>query len=159
MNTNPRTGPLMIGRLSALTGVNIETIRYYERAGLLPPPPRTRGGLRAYDEEHVRRLTFIRRSRSLGFPLADIGTLLRLDGSDAQSCERTKAVSLRQLAAVRDKIASLRVLEQALAELTAACRPGRQERCPIIDALTSAPEPAPDQTARAATGRATRRGS
>ena len=69
---------LPIGTLSKLTGCNIETIRYYERIGLMPKPPRTPGGRRVYDESHVRRLTFVRRSRELGFTLDDVRELLRL---------------------------------------------------------------------------------
>ena len=121
MVTKTRADPLLIGKLAERTGVNIETIRYYERGGLLPPPPRTEGRHRAYDENHVQRLIFIRRSRELGFSLDNIRLLLQLtDGSNSDCCT-TKNITLRHLADVRGKIASLRKLERALKDMTDAC--------------------------------------
>jgi hypothetical protein len=79
---------LTIGRLAARTGVNIETIRYYERIGMIPPPPRSAGGQRRYEESHLRRLCFVRRCRELGFPLEEIRALLTLvDGGDYSCAE------------------------------------------------------------------------
>jgi MerR family mercuric resistance operon transcriptional regulator len=125
---------MLIGKLSAETGVNIETIRYYERVGLIAAPPRTRGGLRTYDQHHARRLTFIRRGRELGFSLADIRTLINLsDGK--QDCAARK-LTLRHVDDVRSKIASLKRLERALKSMTEACKPGDQKSCPIFDALS-----------------------
>ena len=125
---------MLIGKLSAETGVNIETIIYYERVGLLAAPPRTRGGLRMYDQLHARRLTFIRRSRELGFSLDDIRTLIDLsDGK--QDCAARK-LTLWHMDDVRGKIASLKRLERALMSMTEACKPGDQESCPIFDALS-----------------------
>lgn len=125
---------MLIGELAAETGVHIETIRYYERVGLLASPPRTRGGHRVYDKHHSQRLTFIRRSRELGFPLDDIRTLLNLsDGK--QDCAARK-VTLRHLDDVRGKIASLKRLEKALKGMTEACKPGDQSSCPIFNALS-----------------------
>jgi MerR family mercuric resistance operon transcriptional regulator len=72
MRETTRPKPLLIGALSSHSSVNVETIRYYERAGLLPVPPRTEGGQRSYGEDHVQRLTFIRRSRDLGFSLDEV---------------------------------------------------------------------------------------
>lgn len=126
---------MLIGTIADETGVNIETIRYYERVGLLPPPPRSGGRQRLYDEGHVRRLTFIRRSRELGFPLVDIRTLLQLVDAGRLDFSATKQVILRHLADVRGKIASLKMLKRALATMTSACKPGRQSTCPILDAL------------------------
>lgn len=126
---------MLIGTIADRTSVNIETIRYYERVGLLPPPPRSEGRQRVYDEGHVRRLTFIRRSRELGFPLDDIRALLELVDAGSLDFSATKEVTLRHLADVQGKIASLRKLERALSTLTTACRPGRQSTCPILDAL------------------------
>ena len=125
---------MLIGKLSAETGVNIETIRYYERVGLIAAPPRTRGGLRMYDQHHVRRLTFIRRSRELGFSLADIRTLINL--SDGKQDCATRKLTLRHVDDVRSKIASLKRLERALKSMTEACKPGDQKSCPIFDALS-----------------------
>lgn len=136
MDTKSRANPLMIGRLSERTGVNIETIRYYERVGLLPAPARTQGKHRSYDESHLRRLAFIRRSRDLGFSLDDIRTLLALAERGEVACATTKGVALRHLVEIRSKIASLRKLERALRTMTNACAPGAQDSCPIIHALS-----------------------
>ncbi len=139
MHTKSRAEPLLIGKLADRTGVNIETIRYYERVGLLPPPPRTEGGHRAYDGHHVQRLAFIRRSRELGFSLNDIRTLLQLADRSDPACATVREVTLRHLADVRSKIASLRKLEGALKDMTNACTPGKQLSCPIIETLSASP--------------------
>jgi len=125
---------MLIGKLAAQTGVNIETIRYYERVGLLAAPPRTRGRLRVYDQQHAQRLTFIRRSRELGFSLDNIRMLLDL--SDGKRDCAAKQLTLRHLDDVRGKIASLKRLERALKGMTEACKPGDQDSCPIFDALS-----------------------
>lgn len=145
MPLKPRAKPLLIGHLADRTGVNIETIRYYERVGLLPRPPRTQGMHRSYDEGDVRRLAFVRRSRDLGFSLDDIRNLLQLAERGDAACASTKDITLRHLAEVRGKIASLKKLERALKGMSTACRPGRQPSCPIIDALSVSP-PAPAST-------------
>jgi MerR family mercuric resistance operon transcriptional regulator len=126
---------LSIGQLAAETGVNIETIRYYERVGLLATPSRTTGRHRAYDKQYVQRLTFVRRSRELGFSLSDIRALLDL--SDGKQDCAARELTLRHLADVRGKIASLRKLERALKAMTEACHPGEQSSCPIFDALSA----------------------
>lgn len=125
---------MLIGKLAAETGVNIETIRYYERVGLLDTPPRTGGRHRVYDEQAVRRLTFIRRSRELGFSLENIRTLLDL--SDGKQDGEARALTLRHLDDVRGKITSLKRLEKFLKGMTEACKPGDQNSCPIFDALS-----------------------
>ena len=124
---------MLIGKLATETGVNIETIRYYERVELLSAPARTEGGHRVYDADHVQRLTFIRRSRELGFSLDDIRTLFALSGK--RDCA-AKELTLLHLADVRGKIASLKRLERALKGMTEACKPGDQKSCPIFDALS-----------------------
>ena len=139
MLTKSRAEPLLIGKLADRTGVNVETIRYYERIGLLPPPPRTQGRHRAYDERHAQRLGFIRRGRELGFSLHDIRTLLELADDRNPACTTAKDVTLRHLTNVRGKIASLRKLERALRDMTDACTPGKQLSCPIIETLSAAP--------------------
>lgn len=126
---------MLIGKLAKETGVNIETIRYYERVELLSAPARTEGGHRVYDADHVHRLTFIRHSRELGFSLDDIRTLLAL--SDGKRDCAAKELTLRHLVDVRSKIASLKRLERALKGMTEACKPGDQKSCPIFDALSS----------------------
>lgn len=125
---------MLIGKLAGETGVNIETIRYYERVGLLAAPPRTQGRHRVYDDHHAQRLTFIRRSRELGFSLEDIRTLLDL--SDGKRDCAARDLTLRHLTDVRGKITSLKRLERALKGMTEACKPGDQNSCPIFDALS-----------------------
>lgn len=124
-----------IGWLSGQTGCNIETIRYYERIGLMPAPPRTEGGHRLYDEEHARRLTFIRRSRELGFTLEDVRGLLGLVDGGNYTCSEVKALTLGHRREVREKIADLRRLERTLGQISAQCEGGSIPDCPIIDAL------------------------
>lgn len=134
--TQSRTRNCLIGRLAESTGVNIETIRFYERIGLVPAPQRTGGGHRVYSDAHLQRLSFVRRSRELGFSLDDIRMLLAISGRGNGACADTKALTLRHLTDVRGKIASLRKLERALKGLAGACRPGGQFSCPILAALS-----------------------
>lgn len=123
-----------IGVLSREAGVKVETIRYYERIGLLPAPARTEGGHRLYDEDQVRRLIFIRRGRELGFSLEDLKTLLRLvDGG--YTCREVRAIALAHLDEVRQKIADLNRLEETLETTAARCTGDIVPDCPVIDAL------------------------
>ncbi len=124
-----------IGRLSRHTGCNIETIRYYEKIGLLPAPPRTAGGHRLYGNEHARRLRFIRRGRELGFSLDDVRALLGLADGDECNCGRVKEITLHHLDSVKDKIRDLRQLERTLAKISDDCEGGIAPSCPIIEAL------------------------
>jgi MerR family mercuric resistance operon transcriptional regulator len=126
---------LTIGTLAKRTGVNIETIRYYERIGMIPPPPRSAGGQRRYEEAHLRRLAFVRRCRELGFPLDEIRALLALVDGDDYSCAEVRDMTVRQLDAVRLRIADLRVMERTLDTMAAACEGGAVPNCPIVDAL------------------------
>ena len=130
-----RARRLPIGRLSKQTGINIETIRYYEKAGLVPPPPRSEGGHRLYDERHLRRLIFLRRSRELGFSLNEIRTLLNLVEGDDYTCNEVKGLTLQHLQSVRDKIRDLRRLERALTDIAAQCDGGPTQACPILESL------------------------
>jgi MerR family transcriptional regulator, mercuric resistance operon regulatory protein len=130
---------LTIGALSERSGVNIETIRYYERAALLPAPPRTRGGHRIYGGDSLRRLVFIRRSRELGFTLDEIRNLLGLMRG-GHTCGEVQAVALAHLTHVRAKIADLRRMERTLAATAARCAGGDAPECPILDALCGEPQ-------------------
>lgn len=124
-----------IGALSQRTGVNIETIRYYEKIGILPAPPRTEGGHRHYAGLHLNRLVFIRRSRELGFTLEEIRNLLGLvEGGHA--CGEVQAAALAHVNNIRRKIADLRRMERTLAETAARCEGGTAPDCPIIDVLS-----------------------
>ena len=124
-----------IGALSEQTGVNIETIRYYEREGLLPHPPRTAGGHRSFSEDHLKRLTFIRRSRELGFSLAEIRVLLALVDGGSYTCGEIKALTLEHAESVRSKISDLRRIKRILLDISSQCEGGAVPECPIIDAL------------------------
>lgn len=125
---------LTIGMLSKRTGVKVETIRYYERAGLMPQPGRTAGGHRVYDDEQLRRLTFIRRGRELGFSLEDLRALIGLvDGGF--TCGEIRDIALAHLDEIRKKIADLRRLEKTLETTATRCKGGSVPECPIIDSL------------------------
>lgn len=129
---------LTIGRLAAATGVNLETVRYYERIGLMPPPDRTVGGHRSYRPEHRSRLTFIRRARELGFPLDDIRTLLTLAEPGRQSCAEVQAIASDHLHDVKAKIADLTRLAAVLEEAVRHCGQGDVPDCPVIRVLGGA---------------------
>jgi len=133
--TVPRDSGLTIGALSKRTGVNIETIRFYERVGILPKPPRSAGGHRIYSQEQLMRLGFVRRSRELGFSLDEVRGLLQLVDGGRYTCAEVKAITLDHLADIRRKIADLRRLEQTLAEVAGKCRGGKVPDCPVIEAL------------------------
>ena len=128
---------LTIGKVARATGINIETIRYYEREGLLPAPRRSAGGHRLYAPDRVQRLNFIRRSRELGFSMAEIRELLGIVDGDQVSCEHVKQIADRHAEAVRLKIADLRRIEQTLRELSARCSGDDVPDCPIVDALSA----------------------
>jgi MerR family transcriptional regulator, mercuric resistance operon regulatory protein len=126
-----------IGQLSRNSGVNIETIRYYERAGILPAPPRTAGGRRIYGPTEIRALTFIRRARELGFTLDVIRALLALSAEGGRrTCAEVREVAARHLAAIRSKISDLRAMEDVLAASVAQCDAGELASCPVIDTLS-----------------------
>lgn len=134
---NPENG-VTIGSAARQTGVNIETIRYYERCGLLPPPRRSEGGRRLYDFDHIRRLRFIRRSRELGFPLREIERLLRLVETGDYTCREVKEVTLHHLDEVRTRIVDLKRMETALHHMAQQCEGDATDACPILDVLFAA---------------------
>lgn len=127
---------LTIGEMSERSGVNIETIRYYERIGLLASPPRSPGGHRLYLTEHQQRVMFVRRARSLGFSLDQIRSLVELSGKRCLACEEVKAIAVRHIQEVRAKIEELGKLERTLSALVGKCRPDSAKDCPIIEALS-----------------------
>ena len=126
--------PLTIGRLAGVTGVHIETIRYYEKIGMLGKPARSAGGYRNYALEHVATLNFIRRGRELGFPLETIRDLIQLHEGGA-CCEKARSVTVAHRDEVRRKIADLKRLDRALNNLIGECQPARWPMCPILNAL------------------------
>ena len=133
--TVSRGAALTIGALSRRTGVNIETIRFYEKTGVLPRPPRSAGGHRVYDEDCLKRLSFVRRSRELGFSLDEVRGLLRLVDGGRYTCAEVKVITLDHLEDIRRKIADLRRLERTLSDVAGKCRGEKVPECPIIDAL------------------------
>lgn len=124
-----------IGKLSERTGVHIETIRYYEKVGLLPAPPRSEGGHRLYAQVHLARLTFLRRSRELGFSIEEIRALIGLMEEEDYTCKEVKALTLQHLHNIRQKIRDLRKLEKALVGVASQCNGGMTQDCPILETL------------------------
>ena len=125
------------GRLAKLTGCNIETIRYYEGVGLMPEPKRSKGGYREYEETDIRRLSFVRRCRELGFSLDDIRGLLELVDGGGHSCGEIQNMTLAHVSHIRTKISDLRRIERILKEMATKCEGGDVPECPILDALSS----------------------
>ena len=126
---------LSIGLLSTQTNCKVETIRYYEKIGIFPKPPRTEGGHRVYSENHLKRLVFIRRGRELGFSLEDIRALLNLIDGGANTCQQVEAIALHHIGNIHQKILDLKKLEKILAKISSECEGGVVPECPILDAL------------------------
>ncbi|MEE7492059.1 helix-turn-helix domain-containing protein [Methylobacterium oryzae] len=124
-----------IGQLAAATEVNLETVRYYERIGLMPPPARTEGGHRAYEPAHVRRIAFIRHARALGFGIEDIRALLTLAAPGHRSCAEVRDIASAHLSEVRTKLAHLTRLERILSATVDQCSGAPTPACPVLDML------------------------
>ena len=132
------TGSPVDRRAFAGTGVNIETIRYYERIKMLPAPLRTSNGRRVYGPTEIRSLTFIRRSRELGFTLDEIRALLALSAADGKNtCGEVRQVAARHLADIRAKIVDLRAMARVLSDAVQRCDVGEVPGCPLIDTLSA----------------------
>src|SRR5262245_7235909 len=126
---------LSIGALSAEAGVDIETIRYYERIGLMPKPPRSAGGHRLYGNAHIRHLVFIRRARELGFSVKVVRDLLGLTGWRRGACSQVKSITEHHIAEIRCKVKDLVRLQRVLRSMTAQCRGDESTDCAMLDAL------------------------
>lgn len=125
-----------IGRLARAGGVGVETIRYYERLGLLSQPRRPVSGYRTYNEDHLLRLQFIKRAQGLGFTLDEIGELLDLRVSTADACRRVQLKTEEKIRVVREKRAQLRLVERQLKKLLGACKAQALKRhCPLLESL------------------------
>lgn len=125
---------LTIGKLAEAAGVNVETIRYYQRRGLLDEPHKPPGGHRRYSAEQAKRLRFIKRAQALGFTLGEVGMLLTLDS--AFGCSDTRLLVTRKLELIERKMADLTAMHQALVQLVSQCDVGESTKpCPIIDVL------------------------
>ncbi|MCL4757876.1 MAG: Cd(II)/Pb(II)-responsive transcriptional regulator [Rhodocyclaceae bacterium] len=130
---------MRIGELARATGVEIETVRYYEKSGLLPEPARQANGYRAYSARHLERLAFIRHCRALDMPLADIARLLDFNDHPQSDCGDVNTLIDAQLARVRARLASMHALEAQLAALRARCRePHATQECGILHELVAA---------------------
>lgn len=130
-DTTPPTG-LTIGRLARSAGVHIETIRYYQRRGLLPLPPKPPGNVRRYPPATLARLRFIKRAQELGFTLREIGDLLRLSAGE---CGQTRSLAERKRDDIAVRIKDLRAVQRALEKLIRTCDTAPRGQCPIIQAL------------------------
>jgi Hg(II)-responsive transcriptional regulator len=129
---------LTIGKIARRAEIGIETIRYYEREGLIEEPPRRESGYRQYPEETISRLLFIKRAKELGFTLREIKALLglRIDSSSTSTCDDVRELAEEKIADIRDKIGTLQRMEAALVQLVDSCR--RRvvtNSCPILDVL------------------------
>ena len=133
--TTLRADGIPIGELSRCTGVNIETIRYYEKIKMLQEPRRTEGGHRVYGATETRTLAFIRRSRELGFTLDEIRALLDLGGPGKASCAQVREIATHHLKHIRAKISDLVKLERLLAKTIARCSGKAAPDCPVLDIL------------------------
>lgn len=130
----PDDGVMTIGRLAEATGVHFETIRYYQRLGLIHTPAKPRGSVRRYGADAVERLTFIKRAQGLGFSLDEVKVLLDL--AVGEHCTETRILAERKLAIVEQKVSELRHIETALRKLIRSCGAGGKGRgCPIIENL------------------------
>lgn len=134
-----RSGGLSRGELARRTGVNLETIRHFERIGILPAPPRTEGGHRVYDETHVRTLGFVRRARSLGFTPDEVLTIIELGGPAKAPCAEVREIATHHLQQVRSKIADLVEIERLLAGTIEHCSGKSEPECAVIEMIESPP--------------------
>lgn len=130
------TTELTIGRLADEAGVNVETIRYYQRRGLMAEPDKPMGGQRRYAADAVKRVRFIKRAQVLGFTLDEVGSLLELD--EACACAETRDLATHKLQVIDEKLADLKAMRKALTTLLLQCDAGgTKDGCPIIDALAA----------------------
>lgn len=128
---------MTIGTLAERAGVNVETVRYYQRIGLLSTPPRAYGSIRRYSAPDLRRLQFIKRAQQLGFSLGEVAHLLEL--GDSRHCAETRDLAREKLAAIESKIADLSAIREVLEGLVSACgRRSGARGCPIIESLERA---------------------
>lgn len=124
------------GQVAAEAGVNIQTLRYYERRGLLPKPPRRDSGYRSYETHSVAVVRFIKRAQEVGFTLGEIETLLHLAEGGPASCEAVKELAHQKVLDLDRRVESLHAMRDSLQRLVATCdRPKRSRECPLIDAL------------------------
>ncbi|GLQ63919.1 MerR family transcriptional regulator [Gluconobacter cerinus] len=129
------TQTFSIGELGRRTDTKVETIRYYERSGLLPAPPRSSGNYRVYSQDHLTHLSFIRRARELGFSIEQIRILLDLAKNTNQSCACVDSITRDHLEDIEHKIRDLQSLHHELSQLLAQCQKGKIDDCRILETL------------------------
>ncbi len=129
---------MRIGELGDATGTKVETIRYYEQTGLLPPPERTSANYRRYGSDHLARLSFVRRARDLGFSIDQVRALLDLSDDQSRDCCTVDAIATAHLREVDRKIADLKALRRELAQVITSCKGGTTAECRILEALAPA---------------------
>ncbi|SPJ22484.1 MerR family transcriptional regulator [Palleronia abyssalis] len=135
---NGRVTSLRRVDLARATGCNLETIRYYEKIGIMPDPPRSVKGYRSYDDAHVKRLKFVMRSRDLGFSLEEVRGLLGLVDEQSRTCAEVQIIAEDHLTDVQAKIADLKRIERVLSDTVARCTGDSAPECAVIDALLDA---------------------
>jgi len=133
---------MRIGTAAEQAGVNVQTLRYYERRGLLPRPPRRESGYREFPDTAVRVVRFIKRAQDLGFTLDEVEELLRLRNDRRRDRARVRAVAEQRITDIDRKITELQAMKKALGHLVHCCRAGGTLECPIIEALDGAREAA-----------------
>ena len=130
---------LTIGDVAKRANVHIETLRYYERRGIVPKPPRTRSNYRLYPEDTVRRVRFVKDAQELGFSLKEIKELLSLRGTSGATCKDVQQRATGKIKEIDEKILSLQAMQQVLQTLVRECaaRQGSLSKCPILESLDS----------------------
>lgn len=130
---------LTIGTVANQAGVNIETLRYYERQGIVSEPPRTSSNYRVYPEETVRRVRFVKRAQELGFSLSEIKELLALRATHGVKCDEVRRHALHKIGDIEDKMQTLRAMKNALRGLVQECAStnAKLSDCPILESLDS----------------------
>ncbi len=124
------------GRVAHGAGVNVQTLRYYERRGLLEEPRRRRSGYRQYPPDTIQIVRFIKRAQELGFTLAEVEALLRLRGDLTSHCSEVRAAALAKIEGIDRKLSALRAMKRALGQLAESCaREGSERRCPLLESL------------------------
>ena len=129
-------GSMRSAEVAAEAGVNLQTLRYYERRGLLPAPPRLESGYRAYHPNAVRTVRFVKTAQRLGFTLEEIESLLDLAAGGPANCEATQALATQKVAELERRIQNLAAMRESLLQLVATCeRPKARRYCPLLDAM------------------------
>ena len=129
------SGVLRIGEVAGRASVNVQTLRFYERRGLLAEPPRRASGYREYPVESVRRVRFIKRAQELGFTLAEVKELLRLKDDPRIPCKQVRSTAEAKITDIEQKIRRLRAMRSALNVLVASCAANQEHDCPLLEAL------------------------